>query len=152
MPLTLHGEGNYGLTDIKEIKVTKDFLSLGPSITDCQHLQYKADCDTKQYQQSILSACKCSPLHLKTFFTPETPICVHEDVDCVSSVRQDGECLERCEGLILDVMKTPELRQDKDEYREIFDMYEKYKSPNVSEFSYFKKDLYDLRGNVLVLF
>ena len=76
---------------------------------------------------------------------PQTPLCVHEDLDCVSQLAPSS-CLERCHGLILNLMKTSDVRQDKEQYKEIFDLYEKYKSPNVSDFSYFKKDLYDLRG------
>ena len=77
----------------------------------------------------------------------QTPLCVHEDLDCVSRVAPSS-CLERCHGLILNHWKTLDVRQDKEQYKEIFDLYEKYKSPspNISDFSYFKKDLYDLRG------
>ena len=84
-------------------------------------------------------------LVLVTISVLQTPLCVHEDLDCVSRVAASS-CLERCHGLILNLMKTSDVRQDKEQYKEIFDLYEKYKSPNVSDFSYFKKDLYDLRG------
>ena len=64
-------------------------------------------------------------------------------MDCVARVSRDGNCLEKCEGLIVNVMKTSEERQDKEQYKDLFHLYEKYKSPNVSEFTYFKKDIYD---------
>ena len=57
-----------------------------------------------------------------------------------------GDCLEKCEGLIVNVVKSSEQPQEKAAYKELRDQYEKYKSPNVSQFTYFKKDLYDLRG------
>ena len=78
--------------------------------------------------------------------TLQTPICLHEKVDCVAGISVAGDCLERCEGLIVNVVKTSEPAQDKASYKELREQYEKYKSPNVSQFTYFKKDLYDLRG------
>ena len=58
----------------------------------------------------------------------------------------EGDCLEKCEGLIVNVVKTSDRAQDKAAYKELRDQYERYKSPTVSQFTYFKKDLYDLRG------
>ena len=69
VPVVLHGEGNYGLTDVKEIKVTEEFLSLGQATTDCQSQQFKADCNTAQYEEKVASSCSCAPLNLKTFFS-----------------------------------------------------------------------------------
>ena len=64
----------------------------------------------------------------------------------MADIGVEGDCLERCEGLIVNVVKTSERAQDKAAYKELRDRYESYKSPNVSQFTYFKKDLYDLRG------
>ena len=71
----------------------------------------------------------------------------------MAQVKTDGECLEQCEGLILNLMETSQERQDKEQYSHLFHLYEHYKSPNVTDFSYFKKDIndeniYDLRGNI----
>ena len=71
VPLAVYGEGNYALTDIKEIKVTDEFLSLGSDITKCKEQQYKADCEASQYLEKVSSICGCAPLQLKHFFTEE---------------------------------------------------------------------------------
>ena len=65
----MYGEGNYALTDIKEIQVTEEFLSLSSDITKCQNQEYKAECEARQYQEQISSSCHCAPLNLKHFFT-----------------------------------------------------------------------------------
>ena len=64
----------------------------------------------------------------------------------MADIGVEGDCLEKCEGLIVNVVKTSDTAQDKASYQELRDLYERYKSPNVSQFTYFKKDLYDLRG------
>lgn len=76
----------------------------------------------------------------------QTPICLEDKVDCVADIGVEGDCLEKCEGLIVNVVKTSERAQDKAGYKGLREQYESYKSPNVSQFTYFKKDLYDLRG------
>ena len=65
----------------------------------------------------------------------------------MADIRVEGEkCLEKCDGLIVNVVKTSDPAQDKAGNKDLRDQYEKYKSPIVSQFTYFKKDLYDLRG------
>ena len=64
----------------------------------------------------------------------------------MADVSVEGDCLEKCEGLIVNVVKTSDRAQDKAAYKELRDQYERYKSPTVSQFTYFKKELYDLRG------
>ena len=64
----------------------------------------------------------------------------------MANIGVEGDCLEKCDGLIVNVVKTSDPAQDKAGYKDLRDHYEKYKSPNVSQFTYFKKDLYDLRG------
>ena len=71
VPLTMHGEGNYALTDIKEIQVTEEFLSLDSEITECQSGMYKSDCEAGEYLRQISDTCHCAPLNLKNFYTEE---------------------------------------------------------------------------------
>ena len=77
VPVVLYGEGNYALTDIKEIKVTEEFLGLDPTITDCESQQFRTDCRAAEYQERIATSCSCAPLNLKHFFShqvrPPTP-------------------------------------------------------------------------------
>ena len=51
----MYGEGNYGLTAVKEISVTKSFLGLKEEDKKCQNLESLEDCSTKRYLQSIRS-------------------------------------------------------------------------------------------------
>ena len=64
----------------------------------------------------------------------------------MADIGVESDCLEKCEGLIVNVVKSSDPAQEKAAYKDLRDQYEKYKSPNVSQFTYFKKDLYDLRG------
>ena len=65
----------------------------------------------------------------------------------MADIGVEGEkCLEKCEGLIVNVVKGSDPPLEKAGYKDLRAQYERYKSPNVSQFSYFKKDLYDLRG------
>ena len=43
MPLVLHGEGHYVLTDIKAVAVTDQFVRLGQKVTRCQTEEDRAD-------------------------------------------------------------------------------------------------------------
>ena len=70
VPVVVYGGGNYALTDIKEIKVTEEFLSLGPAITDCESRQFRSDCNTARYQETVAASCSCAPLNLKHFYSP----------------------------------------------------------------------------------
>ena len=73
-PVVLYGGGNYALTDIKEIKVTEEFLSLGRATTGCQSQQYRADCNTALYEEKIASTCSCAPLNLKHFYSHQVSV------------------------------------------------------------------------------
>ena len=41
MPLVLEEEGHYVLTDLKDVRVTEEFLGLGQDITKCQNWEFR---------------------------------------------------------------------------------------------------------------
>ena len=51
----MYGEGNYALTAVKEVSVTKSFLGLSSEDKKCQNLESLEDCSTRSYLQSIRS-------------------------------------------------------------------------------------------------
>ena len=59
------GEGNYGVSDVKQVKVTESYLGLGPN---CQTGQNKADCIIWRHLERILATCHCAPFSLKSYF------------------------------------------------------------------------------------
>ena len=59
MPIVLTGEGDYSLTDVKDIRVTEEFLGLGEEVTHCKTKEFRADCLTRKYQEKVLSSCGC---------------------------------------------------------------------------------------------
>ena len=67
----MYGEGNYALTDIKEIQVTEEFLGLGQEVTSCQTKEFRADCVSRRYQEQVLASCHCAPLHIRSQFPQE---------------------------------------------------------------------------------
>ena len=71
VPILLHGEGRYDLTDIKEIQVTESFLALEEKTKKCQTGQSHSDCLTEQYRAALLASCGCAPANLLSFYPPQ---------------------------------------------------------------------------------
>ena len=60
-PLRLKIGNEYNLNNVKEIKVTDEFLTLDKSIINCQNKESQQDCKTRKYLDTILQQCKCLP-------------------------------------------------------------------------------------------
>ena len=69
-PVIRYGGGNFGLKNLKEIKVTSSFLGLEEDIRKCGGEQTKVDCNTEYLMKEIVETCKCVPLHIKDFNLP----------------------------------------------------------------------------------
>ena len=67
VPLKLSAEGNYGLTNIKEIEVTDKFLILDDDVKNCQNKETYEDCITNKFLESLKSECNCVPFNLRNF-------------------------------------------------------------------------------------
>ena len=63
--LTRFGEGNYALTDIKEVDTTEAFLKLDEEIKDCQNVETYQECQTRDYIKMGLEKCNCTPYELR---------------------------------------------------------------------------------------
>ena len=63
-PLKLYGEGNYALTSVKEVKVTKSFLLLSEETRNCQNRELYEDCLTREFGREAMKICSCVPDHL----------------------------------------------------------------------------------------
>ena len=70
-PLSLSGEGNYGLTDVKEIDVTEAFLGLEDKTRLCQSKETLGDCRMKKYLKEGVNNCKCIPFGLRNYSNDE---------------------------------------------------------------------------------
>ena len=55
----------YNLNNVKEIKVTKDFLGLDKDIISCQSQESADECKTRQYVNSLMKKCKCLPFGIR---------------------------------------------------------------------------------------
>ena len=71
MPIVLYGEGHYGLSDIKDIEVSEEFVGLGEKVTHCQTEEYREDCLSRKYRERVLSQCNCSPFYLRSHYGAE---------------------------------------------------------------------------------
>ena len=69
-PVTRFGGGNFGLKNLKELKVTSSFLGLEEDIRKCGGKQTKVECSTDYFMKEIVETCKCVPLHIKEFKLP----------------------------------------------------------------------------------
>ena len=68
----LFGEGNYAITDIKQVKVTEDFLGLDDATRGCHSNSELENCDIKTYLEKSKVNCGCIPANIKRFFPEET--------------------------------------------------------------------------------
>ena len=66
-PLTFYGEGDYALTDIKEVEVTKAFLTLDEKTKLCQDDETFKECQSNEYLRLGQKHCDCTPYELRNF-------------------------------------------------------------------------------------
>ena len=66
-PLILYGEGDYALTDVKEIDTTEAFLNLDENVKLCQNVESYEKCQAKEYIKNGLKKCNCTPYELRNF-------------------------------------------------------------------------------------
>ena len=66
-PLIFYGEGDYSLTDVKEMDGTEAFLNLADKDKGCQNEETLVDCKAKEYLKIGRNSCKCVPFHLRSF-------------------------------------------------------------------------------------
>ena len=48
MPIVIKEEGHYVLTDLKDVRVTEEFLGLGQEVTKCQNVEFRTETATAQ--------------------------------------------------------------------------------------------------------
>ena len=65
--MEMSGEGTYMITNVKQFKVTKDYLTLDSAIKDCQNEEAFNECTTKMYFAAITNNCNCVPYGLRNF-------------------------------------------------------------------------------------
>ena len=129
IPLVLSGGGHYGLTDIKDVRVSQEFVGLGEAVTHCQTKEAGADCLTRKHQETVLATCGCAPFSLRSQYGAQAGggVCSSSSLDCVERVTvPDGECLENCQGSIMGVERLDSVSNEEGLARYISD-YEKYK-------------------------
>ena len=68
-PLRLYGEGDFALTDVKEMNGTQGFLDLDVGVKKCQNHESVLECKAKTYLDVGREKCKCVPHHLRSFST-----------------------------------------------------------------------------------
>ena len=63
--LTLHGDGEYNIENIRDIKVTDSYLGLDKTDRNCQNEESYYNCTTQIYMDTVLQKCKCLPLNMR---------------------------------------------------------------------------------------
>ena len=61
-PVSLFGEAQYNLNNLKEIYVTDSFLGLERNTRNCQSIETFDDCTTRLYLEKLRTQCGCLPL------------------------------------------------------------------------------------------
>ena len=84
LSIVVGDEGNYYyalhyvLTDLKDVRVTEEFLGLGREITKCQNVEFRRDCLAREQVARMLSHCHCAPLHLRSHFPRQVRVLFHQ--------------------------------------------------------------------------
>ena len=112
-PLRLEVGNEFNLNNVKEIKVTKQFLGLNMDIIGCQNVNSLSDCKTEQYRSTLKEQCHCSPLSLNPKekvikfdninfrYISFQEICITTDQQmCVKNLKVDfSKCSYKCDGM-----------------------------------------------------
>ena len=143
------------MTAIKDIKVTEEFLGLGQTITKCQIEESRADCETRKYREIALATCQCAPLSVRSYYGEQvqlsslaifidfdcidflqSKICSSTELDCINNVVvPEGECLEQCDGSIVEVQRLSTVKNE-DGLATFLSHYEKYKNPEKTNLTF----------------
>ena len=54
----------YNLNNVKEVKVTNDFVGLDETTRKCQNEEDLMDCETRKLIDSLFQKCKCLPFSI----------------------------------------------------------------------------------------
>ena len=65
-PLRLKLGNEYNFNNVKEIKVTEEFLTLDKNVRNCQNYESLQDCKTRICIDSIVKKCKCLPFSIRS--------------------------------------------------------------------------------------
>ena len=127
-PLTVYGEGNYPLSSVKEINVTKEFIGLDQNKRKCQIHETFGDCTSQIYLKKVKELCQCIPYEL-TNLTKNTQenICNTEGLQCSEKIKVES-CVPPCEGIYVEVKKQPATDISTDSFLLVRKDYELYKS------------------------
>ena len=63
-PVTLVGNGEYNINDLKEIEVTDSYLGLDQDERGCQNEEPFDNCTTRKYIDAFREDCGCLPLNM----------------------------------------------------------------------------------------
>ena len=138
IPLLMSGGGHYGLTEIKDVRVSREFVGLGEAVSQSKTKEAGADCLTRKHQETVLATCGCAPFSLSSHYGTQAgvDVCSPSSLDCVGRVAvPDGECLEQCQGPIMGVERLDSLSNEEGLQRYISD-YEKYKYPQIENLTF----------------
>ena len=55
------------MSDVKEVKVTSEYLGLIEDARKCQNVERFEECTTREYFKAVKEECKCVPYGLKQY-------------------------------------------------------------------------------------
>ena len=146
-PLILFGEGNYALTDIKQIETTDAFHSVDEEIKNCQNMETTQECEAREFIKLGLDRCHCTPYHLRNFTKDvnknrwttiissllllQEQICIPQGVECYEYIMDEIEkCLTPCEGVFADVSENTNFKKVEEiqHFNKILKSYKEFKT------------------------
>ena len=126
--LILHGEGNYNLNVVKEMKVTDSFMGLPQGVKQCQNKEDYLDCKTEEYLEALVNTCMCLPFGLKYFNDSNISICNATQMACARETKNlESKCLNRCEGLVVTSYSHQNNPNVLDKKVDLIESYKKFK-------------------------
>ena len=55
----------FNMNNVKEMKVTDDFLTLGKDVIKCQNDESQSDCSTRKLVDNLSKHCNCLPFGMR---------------------------------------------------------------------------------------
>ena len=72
-PIRLFGEGTYGMTDVKVVEATENYLGLDEDTRKCQIEETFEKCTTREYLHNVNEKCNCVPYGL-SLLSPKSQV------------------------------------------------------------------------------
>ena len=130
-------------------------MGLGQQETRCQTEELRVECTTRNHRHALLNTYNCAPANMRSYYGNQVTrltrfyilsgsltiilqlrLCSPPELDNIAGITGGaGECLERCQGPIVDVERLPSLKNE-EALAGLLSQYENIKYPLKNNITY----------------